>query len=157
MFLMRTEHSFQFCCFTTLSSWPLDLSMIIVWITALKHNIHLANINEGQTVNVESKCPHFFFRLERRRFSIWLRFLWRSEFSWLQRVLCSLLRAHTWNTKTHSLSYRRKVTCKVAAFVRALWLWYKFAILMPQHCWLLDTYWLMMFQRVDSFSKTAWL
>ncbi len=98
---MRIEHSFQFCCFTTLSCWPLDLSMIIVWITTLNHNIHLANINEGQTVNVESKCPHVFFRLERRRFSIWLRFLWRSEFSWLQRVLCSLPRAHTWNTQKH--------------------------------------------------------
>lgn len=121
MFLMRTEHSFKFFCFTTLSCWPLDLSMIIVWITTFNHNIHLANINEGQTVNVESKCPHVFFRLERRRFSIWLRFLWRSEFSWLQRVLCSLPRAHTWNTQTHNFIYCWKETSKVAAFVRALW------------------------------------
>ncbi len=156
---MRIEHSFQFCCFTTLSCWPLDLSMIIVWITTLNHNIHLANINEGQTVNVESKCPHVFFRLERRRFSIWLRFLWRSEFSWLQRVLCSLPRAHTWNTQKHIiLVIVEKRLAKLQHLLQscAMGLWYKFAILMPQHCWQLDTYWLM-FQCVDSFSKTAWL
>lgn len=93
-------------------------------------------------LRLKRQCPHFFFRLVRTRFSTWLRFLWRSELSWVQRVLCSLLRAHIWNTHAHIYTFFfRSYSLAFLPLLRHLLERYSSDISSP--FWKLDSDWLI--------------
>ena len=47
---------------------------------------------------------YFFLMLRLRFFSIWLRLLWESDWIWLLRLVCSLLRFHTWKQTPSTVS-----------------------------------------------------